>query len=182
MPTVGGLGGPALEQLLSSIAAASPTLFSNVSPSVIAAAARRLKDVADGAVPSRLPESSVPAAKAAIQEVINAGDLVIFTAKVGDPSAPKDCPYCAKALNAIKEAGISFKHEQVGMKGTPSRLALQELAGGIGSVPVGYCMQTLLGGYDETDGDKGDGYGIMPLLGAGKIQAALEQRNGTVIR
>ena len=55
------------------------------------------------------------------------------------------------------------------MKGSASRQALMELTG-ITSVPVGYCMQALLGGFDETDGNLGEDYGIMPLLQTGKIQ------------
>jgi hypothetical protein len=55
-------------------------------------------------------------------------------------------------------------HSQVGRKGTASRTALIELAEGVTSVPLGWCVQTFLGGFDETDGKKGAGYGILPLL------------------
>ena len=43
-------------------------------------------------------------------------------------------------------------------------------------------MQTFLGGFDETDGKKGVGYGIKPLFEAGKIEAALEKHDGSLIR
>ena len=34
------------------------------------------------------------------------------------------------------------------------------------SVPLGWCMQTFLGGFDEADGREGAGYGIKPLFDA----------------
>ena len=89
---------------------------------------------------------------AAIDELINSHDMVVFSSST--------CPFCSKALAALREAGYTPKVVESFDRG-----ALSAKCGGSTSVPKVFVKQNFIGGCN--DGGMG---GALPLLKNGKIK------------
>jgi glutaredoxin 3 len=72
------------------------------------------------------------------------------------------CPYCARALNLLKEKGVAFQ-EIDAPGGSPARAESIKRAGGKTSVPQIFIDGTHIGGSDE----------LRALDRAGKLDALL---------
>mmetsp|Transcript_57903 Transcript_57903/g.147009 ORF Transcript_57903/g.147009 Transcript_57903/m.147009 type:complete len:188 (-) Transcript_57903:101-664(-) len=93
-----------------------------------------------------------------VEDIIGANDIVAF---VMPP-----CPYCAKAVAALKDAGLQFKEVQA-PKGSALRKQLEKMTNS-SSVPKVYVKGQFVGGCN--DGGLG---GVLPLLKNGKLQEML---------
>ena len=89
----------------------------------------------------------------AIDEIIKDNDMVVFSSST--------CPFCAKALKALKDAGYEPKVVEASGE---QRQALTEKCGS-SSVPKVFVKQEFIGGCN--DGGMG---GTLPLLANGKIK------------
>ena len=89
---------------------------------------------------------------ASIDELVNGNDMVVFSSST--------CPFCVKALGALKDAGYSPKIVE-----DFDRDALASKCGGSRSVPKVFVKQNFIGGCN--DGGMG---GCLPLLKNGKIK------------
>eukprot|EP00933_Yihiella_yeosuensis_P050454 TRINITY_DN4823_c1_g1_i1.p1 TRINITY_DN4823_c1_g1~~TRINITY_DN4823_c1_g1_i1.p1 ORF type:complete len:138 (-),score=33.27 TRINITY_DN4823_c1_g1_i1:66-479(-) len=130
-----------------------------------------------GSAPSNEP-ATLEEAKTNLRKITSTHDLVLFTAPVG-PFGCMTCPYCTKAQNALKAAGIAYHHEVVGAKGSNSRTALIEMCKGTATVPEAFFLGEWIGGYDETDGKdvREPWMGISPLIDSGKLAKAALEKN-----
>ncbi len=72
------------------------------------------------------------------------------------------CPYCARALNLLKEKGVEFQ-EIDAPGGSPARAEARQRAGGLTSVPQIFIDGQHIGGSDE----------LRALDRAGKLDALL---------